>query len=154
MKTNNAYAGRFRRGIHLRIVALATVLASSIVAGEAWLVWLVERHAGGSNIRTYPDALWWAMETVTTVGYGDHHPVTTGGRFVAGSLMVIGLALVGVITATIVTWFFAEVDIVAEVRRIRAEEVVEEATLEQVLSRLDQIDARLARLELPTDPRL
>lgn len=139
------------RSIHLRIVLAITVLTSSIVAAEAWLVWLVERDAPGSTIRNYPDALWWAMETVTTVGYGDHHPVTTGGRFVAASLMVIGLALVGVITATVVTWFFAEVDVVAEVRRIEAEEAVEEATLEQVLRRLEQIDARLARLERPTD---
>lgn len=139
------------RSIHLRIVLAITVLTSSIVAAEAWLVWLVERDAPGSTIRNYPDALWWAMETVTTVGYGDHHPVTTGGRFVAASLMVIGLALVGVITATVVTWFFAEVDVVAEVRRIEAEEAVEEATLEQVLRRLEQIDARLARLERPAD---
>lgn len=136
-----------KRGFHLRIVAAVSLAASALVVAAAWAIWLVERDAAGSNITNFPDAVWWAMETITTVGYGDHHPTTAAGRFVAGGLMVLGLALVGLISATIVTWFFSELDVVGEVLEIEAEEAREEATLAQVLDRLDQIDRRLAALE-------
>lgn len=136
-----------KRGFHLRIVAAISLAATGLVTVAAWGIWLVERNAVGSNITTFPDAVWWAMETITTVGYGDHYPTTDAGRFVAGALMVLGLALVGLISATIVTWFFAELDVVGEVMQIEAEEAREEATLQQVLDRLDQIDRRLAALE-------
>lgn len=143
----NDFSQWAKRGFHLRIVAATTLVATGLVTGAAWAIWLVERNAAGSNITSYPDAVWWAMETITTVGYGDHYPTTDAGRLVAGGLMVLGLALVGLISATIVTWFFAELDVVGEVREIEAEEAREQATLERVLERLDQIDRRLAALE-------
>lgn len=136
-----------KRGFHLRIVAAISLAATGLVTVAAWGIWMVERDAVDSNITTFPDAVWWAMETITTVGYGDHYPTTDAGRFVAGALMVLGLALVGLISATIVTWFFAELDVVGEVLQIEEEEAREEATLQQVLDRLDQIDRRLAALE-------
>jgi len=55
-----------------------------------------------------------------------------------------------VITATVVTWFFAELELVRDVRAIEQEEEREEATLAAVLERLDRIDARIASLE-PAD---
>jgi voltage-gated potassium channel len=121
-----------------------------VLLTASWLIWLLERHARGSNITSYPKALWWAMETITTVGYGDHHPVTGGGRLVAAGLMVVGLALVGVITATVVTWFFSELELVRDVRAIAQEEHREEATLAAVLDQLERIEARIAALE-PVD---
>jgi len=123
-----------------------------IVGLWSWAMWLLERHHDGSNITSFPRALWWAMETITTVGYGDHHPVTTGGRLVAAGLMVVGLALVGVITATVVTWFFAELELVRDLRDIVREEEQEEATLAAVLERLGRIEAQLdtLRQEAPT----
>jgi voltage-gated potassium channel len=136
-----------QRVFHLRVVVIVTVVTAVIVAGAAWAMWLLERDHPGSNIHSYPNALWWAMETVTTVGYGDHHPVTTAGRFVASGLMVVGLALVGVITATVVTWFFAELDLVREMRVLESEEERSEATAEQMLAMLTSLDDRLARLE-------
>jgi voltage-gated potassium channel len=74
----------------------------------AWLVLLFEEHAAGSNIHNYPDALWWAMVTVTTVGYGDRFPVTGGGRTVAVILMLVGIGLIGVLTATVASVFIKE----------------------------------------------
>jgi voltage-gated potassium channel len=59
----------------------------------------------GSNIKNFGDGLWWAMTTVTTVGYGDKFPVTTEGRFLAVALMIMGISLVGVITASVAAWF-------------------------------------------------
>lgn len=134
------------RSLHLRVVAATTTVASIVLLTASWAIWMLERNAPQSNITSYPKALWWAMETITTVGYGDHHPVTTGGRLVAAGLMVVGLALVGVITATVVTWFFAELELGREMRAIAREEQLEEATLDAVLERLDRIDAHLAAI--------
>jgi voltage-gated potassium channel len=74
----------------------------------AWLVLLFEEDTKGSNIHSYPDALWWAIVTVTTVGYGDRFPVTAGGRAVAVILMLLGIGLIGVLTATVASVFVKE----------------------------------------------
>ena len=74
----------------------------------AWLVLLFEERAKTSNIHNYPDALWWAIVTVTTVGYGDRYPVTEGGRIVAVVLMLVGIGLIGVLTATVASVFIKE----------------------------------------------
>jgi voltage-gated potassium channel len=63
-----------------------------------------------ANIVTFGDAMWWAATTVTTVGYGDRYPVTTTGRFVALALMLMGIAVVGAVTASIAAWFVSSVD--------------------------------------------
>jgi voltage-gated potassium channel len=65
----------------------------------------------GANILTPEDALWWAMTTITTVGYGDRFPVTTEGRVVAAILMSAGVALFGTLSAYLAKWFITpEVD--------------------------------------------
>ncbi|GGO84149.1 hypothetical protein GCM10011584_01020 [Nocardioides phosphati] len=69
-----------------------------------------EHDAPGANIRTIGDALWWAATTVATVGYGDRYPVTTEGRFVAVALMLVGIALIGSITAAVAAWFISQVE--------------------------------------------
>ncbi len=68
-----------------------------------------EREATGANITTFGDAVWWAATTVMTVGYGDRYPVTTEGRFVAVTLMVVGIAVVGSVTAAVAAWFIGQV---------------------------------------------
>jgi voltage-gated potassium channel len=87
-----------------RVLIAAT---GTLIIG-AWLVLLFEEKAKGSNIHTYPDALWWAIVTVTTVGYGDRYPVTEGGRAVAVVLMLVGIGLIGVLTATVASVFIKE----------------------------------------------
>ncbi len=88
-----------------RAVSLATVLLI-FIASVAELQ--AERGAPGATIDSFGDALWWAVATVTTVGYGDLYPVTVLGRLVATALMLVGIALVGVITAAVAAWFVAQ----------------------------------------------
>lgn len=64
-----------------------------------------EREVEGANITTAIDALWWAFVTMTTVGYGDYYPVTTGGRMIATMLMISGVGLFGTFTGFVATWF-------------------------------------------------
>ena len=92
---------------HHSLFRVLVAAAVSLVLG-AWLVLLFEENAKGSNIHNYPDALWWAIVTVTTVGYGDRFPVTGGGRTVAVILMLIGIGLIGVLTATVASVFVKE----------------------------------------------
>jgi voltage-gated potassium channel len=60
-----------------------------------------------SNIKTAEDAIWWSLTTITTVGYGDHFPVTSEGRFVAGILMCAGVGLFGMFSGFLASWFVA-----------------------------------------------
>ena len=107
-------------------VAAFTTLVALIAA---LTVLDVERDADDANITSFGDALWWAATTVTTVGYGDRYPVTGVGRSVAVALMVVGIALLGVVTASVAAWFVhrvqaqqeSEVDeTLREVRELRA----------------------------------
>src|SRR6478609_7225970 len=61
-----------------------------------------------SNIKTAEDALWWSYVTITTVGYGDKFPVTTGGRIIGVLLMTGGVGLFGTFTAYISSWFLSD----------------------------------------------
>jgi voltage-gated potassium channel len=92
---------------HHSLFRVLIAAAGTLLAG-AWLVFLFEDNAKGSNIHSYPDALWWAIVTVTTVGYGDRYPVTAGGRIVAAILMLVGIGLIGVLTATVASVFIKE----------------------------------------------
>ncbi|GGH47529.1 potassium channel family protein [Microbacterium album] len=98
-------AGTALRGRIIVYVSGASVL---LIYVAALAVLDAERGAGGP-IQTFPDALWWAFVTVTTVGYGDYFPVTGLGRFVAAGLMVGGIALIGVVTATLASWIVERV---------------------------------------------
>lgn len=58
-----------------------------------------------SNIVTAEDAVWWAFVTITTVGYGDYYPVTSGGRLIAAALMFAGIGVFGSYAGYMATWF-------------------------------------------------
>ncbi|MCG8592184.1 MAG: ion transporter [Proteobacteria bacterium] len=77
----------------------------------------------GSNIRDGVDALWWSFVTVTTVGYGDHYPVSDAGRLLAAALMVTGIGLFGTFTAFIASAFMQgdQSSSAAEMNALRAE---------------------------------
>jgi voltage-gated potassium channel len=92
---------------HHSLFRVLIAVAATLFLG-AWLVLLFEENAKGSNIHDYPDSLWWAIVTVTTVGYGDRFPVTEGGRVVAVVLMLVGIGLIGVLTATVASVFVKE----------------------------------------------
>ncbi|WP_106476010.1 ion transporter [Phytohalomonas tamaricis] len=86
-------------------VATATVL---LVAFGAIAMLLIEGPVPASQINTAEDALWWAIVTITTVGYGDYYPVTTGGRLVAIFVMIGGVGLFGSFAAYVGSLFVAD----------------------------------------------
>jgi voltage-gated potassium channel len=92
---------------HHSLFRVLIAVVAVLITGS-WLVLLFEENTKGSNIHDYPGALWWAIVTVTTVGYGDRYPVTEGGRAVAAILMLVGIGLIGVLTATVASVFIKE----------------------------------------------
>ncbi len=88
------------KGLHFVLLTVAI-----IVFACAGLATVAERSAHGGNIHNFAEGLWWAVVTVTTVGYGDHYPVTALGQGVATVLMLVGIGLIGVLTATVASYF-------------------------------------------------
>jgi voltage-gated potassium channel len=114
-----------RRG--LQLYGAFTVV---LVGVSALLVYGFERDAPDANIASVGDALWWAVVTTTTVGYGDRFPVTNDGRAVAVLLMVVGIGLVGVVTANVAAHFIGD-EQAGEIAELRAQLDRIEALLEQ-----------------------
>jgi len=131
-------AGRAVRGQIVIYVTGATLL----VVYVASLAVLDAERVGGGSISTFPDAIWWAFTTITTVGYGDLAPITLEGRMIAVGLMLSGIALLGVVSATFASWIVEQVSAentsrqaatVAHVDALRGEI----AELRGVLARMD-----------------
>lgn len=111
------------KGLHF--VLLAVVL---IVFASAGLVTIAERSTKGANIHDFGQGLWWAIVTVTTVGYGDRYPVTPFGQGVAVALMLVGIGLLGVLTATVASYFVDQKTDKLEERLERMESLLLELT--------------------------
>ena len=118
----------------------AAVVIASVTTGitilAGWLMTFVD-HDGFPTIGS---GMWWAVQTVTTVGYGDHVPVTALGQIVAAVVMLLGIGFVTVITASITGAFVA---------RSRREQHLEGPVpstvdnLQAIIERLDRIEAAL-----------
>ncbi|MFF2410898.1 potassium channel family protein [Streptomyces sp. NPDC058092] len=93
-----------RLSLYTRVIAYAGASALLLGFAAALAVYHQEHTAQDASIRTFGDAVWWACETLTTVGYGDTVPVTPSGRVVATGLMACGLALLGAVTGSFSSW--------------------------------------------------
>ena len=105
-------------GGSLAAALIAIVLATIAVA-------LIEQ-SGGGQIGDWGTALWWALATITTVGYGDVVPVTLVGRVIGSLLMIVGIGVFGVLTANVAAWFIesddqTQQDILDELKSLRSE---------------------------------
>ena len=103
----------------------------------------------------YPNVwvgMWWALQTVTTVGYGDVTPTHTSGRIVATFVMLEGIAFLTIIIAAITSTFVARAEAEREsaegAEEDKAEERIE-AALDDLRTRLDRVEAMLSRLTEP-----
>ena len=83
-------------------VLLTSIFIAYISAVQ---ITITERSVEGSNIKNFGDGIWWAITTVTTVGYGDRYPTTSQGKVMAVGLMILGISLMGVVTASVAAWF-------------------------------------------------
>lgn len=125
-----------RRMLSTEGVHDAGVLAVlTILGGGAAYSSLEKTTASGDPLSTW-DGVWWAITTVTTVGYGDSYPATTGGRLVAILVMVVGIGFVAILTAAVAERF------VSAQREAEAERDDLGAKLDAITERLDVIERR------------
>jgi voltage-gated potassium channel len=118
-------------GLNLRrAVGLIVATATALALTAAVLVRIVDPAIG-----TMGDALWWAVATVTTVGYGDVVPESTTGRLVGTALMLTGIGLIPLITSVVVS--------ILVTQRTREAREAEMANLSKVLERLDELERRI-----------
>jgi voltage-gated potassium channel len=109
-------------------------VAGGLVVVAAALASYFERGAGGS-IKDFPTALWWAVTTITTVGYGDTYPVTAEGRGVGVLLMLIGITVFGLLTANVAAFF------------VQSNQTEESVSLQDVMRKLDAMQQQVADLQ-------
>lgn len=122
------------------------LIAGLVTVGGGLLVWELERRAPEANITSLPDALWWAVTTVTTVGYGDRFPTTAGGRGIATLLMLVGVGLFGLLAATLASF------LIERGEEQRDEPAVgSDPRIDEVLERLDRIEQALERRHPPSE---
>ena len=105
---------------------LVTIIASVTVFGFVFFV-------TEPQVKSFGDGMWWALVTITTVGYGDITPMTTVGRFVASVLMFVGLGLISSVTAIISVKFI--------------QNFVDHHTNDDVLEKLDEMQKDLDELK-------
>jgi voltage-gated potassium channel Kch len=128
----------------IRLAASVIVTVTTLLVVGSGILMRVLDH------KEYPDiwvGMWWALQTVTTVGYGDVTPKNVTGRLVAAIVMLEGIAFLAIITAAITSTFVARAE-----RERAVVEGREEATYsQQFQARFDELDKRLDRLEAMLD---
>jgi voltage-gated potassium channel len=125
-------------------IVLIVVANLTIVVVGGLIVWLLDRR----DYEHLTEAFWYTLQTITTVGYGDVTPTDPSGRFVGAAVMLLGIASLSILTATITSSFIEarQADrLAAEAAEERATRASLEARLEEVITRLDRMEQRAIR---------
>ena len=117
-------------------MVIATV-TTTITVGTGLLMTVIDRK----GFPSIGSGLWWAVQTVTTVGYGDHVPKTTAGQILAAVVMLLGIGFVTVITASITGAFVEQ----TRKKQATGDSEHSEAQVQEIFALLDRIEARLDR---------
>jgi voltage-gated potassium channel len=134
---------RLQRGVErlslFRAVRMVATIALSLALIAAVLETIVDSGIDGFN-----NALWWAIVTVTTVGYGDVVPTTTAGRIIAGALMLVGVSAIPIATSLVVSVF---------ITRLQAKQREQDAAeREQIVRHLERIERAIEQMAERTEP--
>jgi voltage-gated potassium channel len=124
----------------VRMAARVIVTATAVVVVVGGVLMRVLDHDEYPNIWV---GMWWALQTVTTVGYGDVTPLNPSGRIIAAFVMLEGIAFLTIVVAAITSTFVAR----AAKERDIAQAADEDAAEVRIEARLDGIERRLDRLE-------
>ena len=114
------------------LVAMVTILTLASV-----IILIVESGTEGANIQTAEQAIWWALVTISTVGYGDYYPVTTAGHIIGGIVIVSGVSFFGVISGYMASVFVAP-DETERQERQEAHKAEIKSELELALARMEE----------------
>jgi voltage-gated potassium channel len=141
----------FQHLFRIRNIPYALIGATLVMLVCGALEFHYENPAKGSNINSPQDGVWWAIVTMSTVGYGDKYPVTSEGRAIAVVLMTLGPVFLGILYAGLTTMFMRPTEeelaaqIEAEDRRLAR--VVEDTVNERFRQLDEKLDLTIQRLE-------
>jgi voltage-gated potassium channel len=143
--------------IRTRVLAYVLVSAILLIYTVALSVLSFEKNAPNANITSMGDSLWWAIVTVTTIGYGDYYPVTVMGRCAAAALMVGGFAILSMVTAAVSSWLIESVTAATNQRR-QADETIGSEELARLTAQINRLHDQLAQAPgasdgIPADAR-
>lgn len=124
-----------------RLVVSVAAFAFLFVYVGSTLVWFVERNDPHANIISLADAIWWGFTTITTVGYGDFTPVTAMGRFVAVVMMVMGMIIIGIASATAISVLTDDIKKMAERATARRQSRLDGTPYENESAVIDNAEA-------------
>ena len=116
------------------------LIAMVVVVGAGLLVATIEEASPDRNIQSFPDGLWWAVTTVTTVGYGDKFPVTPTGRAIGAGVMIVGIGLFGLLAASLAS-LLVEKDLDREL----------DPQIAEINERLERIERLLIETQQPSE---
>jgi voltage-gated potassium channel len=124
------------------VIATTTIL---ITVGSGILMTVADRD----NYPSIGTGLWWAIQTVTTVGYGDDVPTTVAGRLVAAVVMLFGIGFLTVITAAITSTFVSRSRVPPQPSEA---EIAMAEQLRRIEARIGRIETALTRGHSPAEP--
>ncbi|ROV61202.1 ion transporter [Vibrio ponticus] len=127
------------------IASILLLLVVLLTLGSSVMLF-VEGHSPEANIKTGGDALWWALVTISTVGYGDHYPVTEVGKVVAAAIILSGVGLFGMISGLITSVITSP----SKMQALKAEQKEKQmlVLLEQqqvILQRLEKLERKMSK---------
>ena len=134
-----------RKPVSVRSAAAVIVSTTAVIVLASGVLMRVLDH------REYPNifiGMWWAIQTVTTVGYGDVTPKDVAGRIVAAAVMLEGIAFVAIATAAVTSTFVARATRqynIAEADEDKKREADIQSSLTEMNQRLEQIETMLRR---------
>lgn len=133
-------------GTAIRTRVLAYVILSAILLAYtvALSVLHFEKGAPNANITTMGDSLWWAIVTITTIGYGDYYPVTVPGRWAAAALMIGGFAVLSMVTAVVSSWLVESVRAATDMRK-RTDEGIGSEERARLVAQIHRLHDQLAQ---------
>tara|TARA_Y100001956_G_C4123848_1_gene188996 strand:+ start:1223 stop:1981 length:759 start_codon:yes stop_codon:yes gene_type:complete len=144
IRSSRSVIKQLLRNKHETTLASILLLMVILLTAGSSMMLFIEGHSPNANIKDGGDAMWWALVTISTVGYGDHYPVTDGGRILAAGLIICGVGLFGMISGLVTSMITSP----SKVQTSRSEN--KERLLIELVEKQDEILRRLDKLEHQT----
>ena len=135
---------RLQRGVERLTLFKAVRMVATVALGLALVAAILELLID-SGINGFGNAMWWAIVTVTTVGYGDVVPETTVGRIVGAGLMLVGVSAIPIATSLVVSVFITRMQ-----EKLREQDSAERA---EIIRHIERLEEMLERMSESTGPK-
>ncbi|MGF1725214.1 ion transporter [Photobacterium nomapromontoriensis] len=144
IRSSHHVLNQIRQNRREATIATIFLLLTILVTVGSSMMLILEGEDPGSNIKSAGDALWWVFVTISTVGYGDHYPVTLMGKTLAAVIIICGVALFGMVAGLISSIITdPEQQLEKDAKRHEQEWQHMLARQEQLLERLERIEQQL-----------